>query len=486
MKKLLSLFTVFLFVLSAAGQKKYEGNWKSLDSRPNPQWWGDAKFGIFIHFGVYSVPSFSKVGQYSEWYWNTLVNQKARGHQEVKNFHDKNFGERFTYPDFVPQFTCELFNPEQWAKLFEESGAKYVILTSKHHDGYCLWPSSEADKSWGRPWNSLNSGPGIDILGELTSAVRKTDVKMGFYYSLYEWYNPLYKADVNLYVEKHMFPQFKDLVQRYSPSVIFSDGEWDHADTTWRAPELLAWLFNDSPSKDDVVINDRWGKGIRHKHGGYFTTEYGSGLPDATNPWEENRGMAYSFGYNRAENLEDYNTSQSLIYMLIDIVSRGGNFNLDIGPSKDGLIPVIMQERLIDIGQWLKVNGESIYGTTCWKNTCQWSKGKVQDAERGEYMVKYDIMKLTVNPDPGIAAKEILFTRKGNTLYCICPVFPDKKLVVRDVRAASGARITMLGIDKPLQWKQVGANLEIIVPGMNPSMMPCKYAYTFKISEVKQ
>jgi len=289
-----------------------------------------------------------------------------------------------------------------------------------------------------------------------------------------------------LYVTKHKSPQFKDLVQKYSPSVIFSDGEWDHPDTIWHTPELLAWLFNESPCKDEVVINDRWGKGIRHKHGGYFTTEYGSGLPDATNPWEENRGMAYSFGYNRAEALEDYNTSQSLIYMLIDIVSRGGNFNLDIGPSKDGLIPVIMQERLIDIGKWLKVNGEAIYGTTCWKETCQWSKGKVQDAERGEYMVKYDIMKLTVNPDPGFAVKEILFTKKGNSLFCISPVFPDKKLVVRDVKAAPGAKVTMLGIEKPLRWKQVGANIEINMPEANPSRLPSQYAYSFKISDVRQ
>ncbi|NQV33315.1 MAG: alpha-L-fucosidase, partial [Phycisphaeraceae bacterium] len=213
--------------------------WEEVDSHPIPKWWTDAKFGIFIHWGPYSVPAFSRVGDYSEWYWQDLVNSGRRGHKTVKAFHDATYGSGFTYPDFVPDFTCELFDPNQWADVFKESGAKYVVLTSKHHDGYCLWPSKEADQSWGRPWSSTNSGPQRDLLGELTDAVRQTDLKMGIYYSLYEWFNPLYRADVDLFVEKHMMPQFKDVVNRYAPSVIFSDGEWDHPSTTWKSPELL-------------------------------------------------------------------------------------------------------------------------------------------------------------------------------------------------------------------------------------------------------
>ena len=200
-----------------------EAAWQAIDQRPTPQWWKDAKFGIFIHRGPYSVPAYSQVGNYSEWYWQDLVNPGRRSHEQVKSFHNRVYGEKFTYPDFVPQFKCELFNPDEWAETFEQSGAKYVVLTSKHHDGYCLWPSAEADKSWGRPWSSTNCGPGRDLLGELTTAVRKTDVKMGIYYSLYEWFNPLYTADIPLFVEKHMFPQFKDVVTKYQPSVIFSD-----------------------------------------------------------------------------------------------------------------------------------------------------------------------------------------------------------------------------------------------------------------------
>ena len=487
MKKL--FFIIFLLLSpSLFSQTSYQADWASLDSRPTPQWWLDAKFGIFIHWGPYSVPAFSKVGAYSEWYWMNLVNPKRekQGHTLTKNFHHKVYGEHFTYPDFVPMFTCELFDPVQWADIFQRSGAKYVVLTSKHHDGYTLWPSKEADKSWGRPWSSTNSGPGMDLLGALTNAVRKTNVKMGIYYSLYEWFNPLYTADVDLYVEKHMIPQFKDVVEKYAPSVIFSDGEWDHPHTTWKSTEVLAWLYNESASRNDVVINDRWGKETRHRHGSYYTTEYGSGMPNADNPWEENRGMAHSFGYSRTENIEDYNSTQELLYMLIDIVSRGGNFLLDIGPTADGRIPVIMQERLLEMGKWLEVNGEAIYGTNVWKETCQWTKGKVADAERGRYKVKYDVMRLTVAPEPGFASKEIFFTQKAEDLYGICPVFPDKNLTIKNVTVKPSAKVQLLGMEGNLKWKQSGKNLIIEMPEVNPSKLPCEYAWTFKIAGIQK
>lgn len=233
---------IFFLVSSVHAQIKYEANWESIDSRPIPSWYNNAKFGIFIHWGPYSVPAFSKVGTYSEWYWNQLVKKDKKGEvNEYKEFHKRVYGDNFAYPDFVPMFKCELFDADQWANVFKESGAKYVVLTSKHHDGYCLWPSAESDKSWGRPWNSTNSGPMRDLLGELTNSVRNKNLKMGIYYSLYEWYNPLYKADVDLYVNKHMTPQFKDVVEKYAPSLIFTDGEWDHPYTACKAIAVLSY-----------------------------------------------------------------------------------------------------------------------------------------------------------------------------------------------------------------------------------------------------
>ena len=222
---------------------------------------------------------------------------------------------------------------------------------------------------------------------------------MGIYYSLYEWYNPLYLSDKPRYVAEHMMPQFKDVVTRYKPSIIFSDGEWDLPSSEWRSPELLTWLFNESPVKDDVVIDDRWGKETRHKHGGYWTTEYTPGMSDMEHPWEESRGMGFSYGYNRAERLEHYHSGRELVILLADLVSRGGNLLLDIGPAADGTIPVIMEERLLQIGSWLKVNGEAIYGTKPWKATRQWSAGEVPKIDyNAEFNAAYDVTRLTGKP----------------------------------------------------------------------------------------
>ena len=260
--------------------------------------------------------------------------------------------------------------------------------------------------------------------------VRRKGLKMGVYYSLYEWYNPLWLTDKPRYIQDHMFPQFKDLVTRYKPSIIFSDGEWELPSSTWRSPELLAWLFNESLVKDEVVVNDRWGSDTRHKHGGYWTTEYTPGMSGLDHPWEESRGMGFSYGYNRAERLEDYHTGRELVIMLADIVSRGGNLLLDIGPSADGTIPVVMQDRLHEMGAWLKVNGDAIYGTRQWKVSRQWSAGEVPKVEyNSEFQTAYDVAKLTESPEPGKAAIDAFFTAKGNDLFVILPRWPGHSFV---------------------------------------------------------
>lgn len=343
--------------------KKYEANWASLDARPIPPWYSAAKFGIFIHWGVYAVPSWSPKGSYAEWYWNAMQNKKG----ETWKFHERTYGADFPYENFAPMFKAELFKPEQWADVLTRSGAKYVVLTSKHHEGFCLWPSTEASRDWGRPWNSVEVGPKRDLLGDLTTAVRARGLKMGFYYSLYEWYNPLYKSNFPKFRDEHFFPQFKDVVTRYKPAIIFADGEWDHTSADWHTPELLAWLYNDSGCGDDLIVDDRWGSDTRGHHGGYYTTEYGGGTDFKAGPghaWEESRGIGASYGYNRNEDYDDYRTASGLIQLLVQMVSAGGNLLLDIGPTADGRIPVVMQDRLIGMGNWLGVNGDAIYGTT--------------------------------------------------------------------------------------------------------------------------
>lgn len=476
---------------TAADGNSYEPDWQSLDQRQTPQWWKDAKFGIFIHWGVYAVPSFSPVGTYAEWYGERMHagDKEMDGEpgfdipdsDQLRAFHEKNYGADYPYQRFAPDFRAELFDPEQWAEVFRNSGAQYVVLTSKHHDGFALWPSAEANKSWGRDWNAARIGPRRDLAGELTRAVRGKGLKMGFYYSLYEWYNPLYRKNFKAYVDEHMHPQFKDLVTRYQPSVIFADGEWGHPSDDWKVKELLAWLFNQDGS-EEVVINDRWGKETRHRHGGYYTTEYGAGLPDAAHPWEESRGMGTSYGYNRNEQLADYGTSRRLILTLIDTVSRGGNFLLNIGPTADGRIPVIMQDRLAAMGKWLRVNGEAIYGTQTWTNPVQWGEGVPPAFEvEAHGFVAYDIIRQTMNPPEGQAAKELFFTRKSDTLYAIAPTFPKERLVVKGVSAKTGSVINLLGYDEPLQWIQDGEDLVITAPHIAPGELGFDEAYVFRV-----
>jgi alpha-L-fucosidase len=465
----------------SAAEKRYEPNWASLDQRPTPQWFLDAKFGVFMHWGVYSVPAWGPVGEYAEWYWNHVEDKKPTN--PWWQFHKKNYGENFDYKDFAPRFTAELFDAKQWADLFARAGVKYVVPTSKHHEGFALWPSAEASRTWGRPWNSVEIGPKRDLIGELADATRARGLKFGFYYSLYEWFNPLWKTDRARYVAEHMTPQFKDVVTRYKPAIIFSDGEWDMPSKDWKSEELLAWLFNESPSKDEVVVNDRWGKECRHTHGGYWTTEYAAGLKDGSHPWEESRGMAYSYGLNRAERVGDYKSAREFILVLIDLVSRGGNLLLDIGPSADGTIPPLMEQRLVEMGDWLKVNGEAIYGTRFAGRSCQWTEGKRPEQKYGEFMVKYSVLdQVGQTPKNGLALKQAFFTKKPDALYAITAGWPGKQLILRDVHVPAGAEVTMLGVPGPLKTTVSGDTLTILTPDFGPEAASCRYAYTFKIA----
>ena len=242
-------------------------------------------------------------------------------------------------------------------------------------------------------------------------------------------------------------------------------------------------MFTDSPSKNDVVINARWGKDSRHKHGGYWTTEYAAGLKDSTQPWEESRGMAASYGLNRAERVDDYKTSREFIFVLIDLVSRGGNLLLDIGPAADGTIPPLMEQRLLEIGDWLKVNGEAIYGTRTAGRSTQWTEGKRATQEYGEYMIKYKLMdQIGQAPKDGAAVKSVFFTQKPDALYAITVGWPGKQLILRDVKVPAGATVTMLGLPGTLKTSLNGTTLTITTPDLGPEAVPCRHAFTFKIT----
>ncbi|HLP95706.1 MAG TPA: alpha-L-fucosidase [Saprospiraceae bacterium] len=473
-----------LFSSLVIAQKTYTPDWESLDSRPTPDWWLDAKFGIFIHWGVYSVPAFTAKGNYAEWYQNSLENNAHKG--KVKQFHEVNYGDK-SYYDLADDFHAELFNPDDWARLFERAGAKYVVLTSKHHDGFCLWPNEDANRTWGIPWNAEVRGPGRDLVGELFGALNKTKVKPGLYFSLYEWYNPIWQYDKAQYAREHAMPQLYELIQRYEPWVIWSDGDWDATSELWQTPQFLSWLYSESTVKDKIVANDRWGSDTRFHHGGIYTPEYQPDMDFEDHAWEESRGMGASYGYNRHEDAWDYNSAQSLVLHLVDKVSRGGNFLLDIGPDAHGKIPPIMQDRLLEIGKWLNINGEAIYNTRRWKMSAQWSAGrrdwKPDPAAKGPVDA---LLKQTVDPDAGFAVKEVFYTWNPETksVYAIFPKYPnDRKLVLKGVQLpATGSEVTFLATKEKLKAENLAGNLVITLPEYNPNRIKSAHAYAVKIS----
>ena len=450
------LFILALFTAIQVVGQKYQPTWESIDSRPVPQWFEDAKFGIFIHWGVYSVPAWAPANadigvyaKYSEWYW-WRINDNSTAGKLFREYHNNMYGENFMYQDFAPKFKAQHFDPDHWADMFKQAGARYVVLTSKHHEGFTLWPSQQ---SWN--WNSVDIGPHRDLCGELSKSVKDAGLRMGFYYSLYEWYNPLYRNNLPKYVDDHMIPQMKDLVTRYEPDVFWTDGEWDHPSEKWKSTDFLAWLYNESPVKERVVVNDRWGKETRGKHGGFFTTEYDlmhdqKGVGDVDRPWEECRGIGTSFGYNQIEDVNNYMTSDALIDLLVEKVAGGGNLLLDVGPTSDGRIPVIQQQRLQDMGSWLDVNGEAIYGSRKWE-------GAVNN--------KID---------------NVFFTKKGTDLYVICTEFPEKPIMVRGIKKAGD--VSMLGFKGKVNFKRSGNNLTIDIPAITPANFNGKYAWVFKIN----
>ncbi|CAI2357668.1 unnamed protein product [Caenorhabditis sp. 36 PRJEB53466] len=353
------LLYLFLFLLPFA-HSKYTPDWQSLDSRPLPSWYDDSKFGIFCHWGLYSVPAFRS--EWMWWYWKGT--QPDAG---VVNFVEKNYKPGTTYADFAKDFTAENFDPKEFVETVKSSGARYFVFTSKHHEGFTMWPSKT---SWN--WNSVDIGPKRDIVGELRNAFKQTDVHFGLYFSQFEWFNPLFlddgKFNTTLYPEQVSYPQMIEIVNKYRPDVVWSDGEWDKSDEYWRAKEFLTWLYNTSPVKDQVVVNDRWGAGTMGKHGGFLTysDHYDPGTLLARK-WENCMTLdKHSWGNRRDMRAADVYTAFEIIEQLARTVACNGNLLLNIGPDMHGRIPTIFEDRLDEIGRFIEVNSEALFGTKPW------------------------------------------------------------------------------------------------------------------------
>ena len=419
----------------------------SLRSHEVPAWYHDAKLGIFIHWSVSSVPAFAPRGAgidaifagaseqsdspYSEWYWNSL---KLEG-SAVQKHHREKYGDQ-PYEDFAETYRRGLsrWDPELWARTFKAAGARYVVLVTKHHDGFCLWPSDvpHPDPKY-RDWNT-----GRDVVGELADAVRAEGLRFGVYYSGgLDWTfddRPVRGlVDVLAGMPGGAYPayaaaQVRELIDRYRPDVLWNDISWPQPNAElWR---LLAHYYNTVP---EGVINDRWLafswlipllrrgpvnrlveallKRQLAKTGGmiappsppmydFRTPEYARFDEIQSRKWECVRGIDKSFGYNHASRPEDFLSRDDLLHSFVDIVSKNGNLLLNVGPrGVDAQIPELQLERLRWLGEFLDVNGHAVYETRPWQR----AEGPGEDGAAVRYTARDgEVFRIVLSDPPRV------------------------------------------------------------------------------------
>lgn len=460
-----TLTFILLLVVSgwAAPSQPYTPDWSSLRKHPMPGWFQNAKFGIFIHWGLYSVPGwappegtygqmdftqFLRSNPYAEWYLNSL---RIVG-SPTWQYHQRTYGKNFPYGNFVPIFERESakWNPQVWADLFQKVGARYVVLTTRHHDSYTLWPSKVHNPHL--PDNQ--QGSKRDLVGELTKAVRARGLRMGLYYSggrdwtfTQEPYTVAHhepKAYLNTpEYARFTDAQMRELIDRYNPSIL-----WD--DIGYSSLGKLTAIFSDYYNRiPDGVINDRF----TTEWADFTTPEYASYDKVTAKKWEANRGIGHSFGYNRAEGPAQMLSVDELVRTLADIVSKNGNLLLDIGPQADGSVSKLQLERLTGLGDWLAVNGEAIFDTSPW-------------------------MRAQGGTQSGIP---IRFTQKNGVVYAILLAKPTSDTVtIAGLPVNKATRIGMLGSEGNLHWSQQKDQTTVTLPhGLSGS-----HAWVLKIAPI--
>ncbi|KDQ18267.1 glycoside hydrolase family 29 protein [Botryobasidium botryosum FD-172 SS1] len=341
-----------------------------------PEWWDDAKFGIFIHWGVFSVPGWGPVGRYTEWYdWWLHADGKS---SESWNYHRDMYGEDFVYDDFIPQFTASKFNASEWVHLFANAGAKYFVLVTKHHDGFALFDTANSTHR-----SSYHLGPKRDFVKELFASAKseRPGLHRGTYYSMPEWFNPdagsygfgnwpghLARSPYNNKLEPYTGRiEGKDYLQEIQLAHMMALAKDYETEIMWcdiGGPNLTVqfareWYPYAESQGRQVIMNNRCGALPQ-----FDTPEYARFSSIQNGKWETSEGIdPYSYGYNRRTKAEDYRSASTIITTLVDIVSKNGNYLLNIGPTGEGEIIKPMVDRLLEVGKWLAHSGECIYGT---------------------------------------------------------------------------------------------------------------------------
>ena len=412
-----------------------------------------------VHWGVFSVPGIKA------WIWEFWQDNSRSFGSYINQTERPNFA----YQEYATRFTADLYNPEYWAQTFANSGAQYVVLTSKHHEGYCMWDSRDVPTTWN--WNVMDIGPRRDLLGDLAKAVKNVTspytnrrLKFGVYHSLFEFYNPAYINDKNSnfttqkFVKTKTIPELYDLVQKYEPELLWSDGSWDAHSDYWTSKEFLAWYATNSTVNTTGVWNDRWGNESVCSHGSYLTCN-DRYRPDQAGgrKWENCDTVdRKSWVFDHNSTIEDYHTSKELVDTLIQTVSYGGNFLLNVGPSADGTLDPIFVDRLFEVGKWLKVNGMAIYETKSW-----------------------EVAQNETNT--------VFYTRRKEALFAIVTKWPNKSiLTLAAPNPTHHTKVAMLGFsdEQFLDWSTHKGGIRIVLPSLTPGNIPCDHAWVLKLTSI--
>jgi alpha-L-fucosidase len=481
-----------------ANDGPFRPDWESLRHYEIPQWYKDAKFGIFIHWGVYSVPSAE-----SEWYPRNMYKPEEGAYKDFqKRFADPAQKDALGYKDFIPKFKAEKWDPAVWASLFKEAGAQYVVPVAEHHDGFSMYDSGLSD------WTAVKMGPKRDVIGELAKEVRaqglhfglsshraehnfffdggrdiRSDVNDPKYASLYgpahkqveghtsggmmdDWtyVSPAWTAD--------WMARMTELVEKYKPEIVYYDWWIGQPNFRSRVQEFDAFYYNFAAAHGyGGVVNFKnygmdWKSAVRDFERGQLATIE----PDH---WQTDTSISkLSWGY--IEN-DQYQPPEFLVHQLIDIVSKNGNLLLNIGPKPDGTIPDQIQTTLKAMGVWLKANGEAIYGTTPWKVYGEGPTKVIEGAFHDQDTKPY-------------TTEDFRFTQKGNTLYAIgmaCPADAASGSASihalgsdKDAKGVTFDSVELVGSSERLTWKQEPDALNVKLP----ASAPCSYAYVLKLA----
>jgi alpha-L-fucosidase len=466
---------------------KFEPNWESLSQYRTPDWFQDAKVGVFFHWGVYSVPAFE-----NEWYPRHIYYKKYRNEDDGKHcekyrtHHERTWGslKDFGYKDFIPLFTMDNFDGAEWAEFFKDSGMRYVVPVGEHHDGFPMYDTKYTE------WNAAQMGPKRDLCKIMADESRKAGMKFGISsHRAHNWNHFTFDPEFDtwdrryegLYGKRHAseddfseefvedwYGRVREMVERFSPDVLWFDFGW-HADpfTSYR-PRVAEYYYNHAL-----------------KNGYEPVLQYKRCFPPQTAVWDIERGKLdeiradywqtdTSVSYKTWSYIENdhFKSAQVVLHDMIDIVSKNGNLLINFGPKYDGSIVPEVRSIFDTLGSWLKINGEAIYGTRYW-----WTYGEGPTKVRSRSFTEKD--------NPAFTCEDIRFTQRDGNLYAILLGIPQREVVIKSLAKDSGyaakpvKKVSLLGSDEPVKWETKDRALVAVLPEKKPTTLACALKIEF-------